>query len=350
LPVSVACLLLAQTSGFAQARFPTVSTAATLTVLGGTVEVAQADGPRAAAASGTSLSVGDRIHTGPDGRALITFLDGTTVTVEPRSEITVREMEVGGRERSHIRILITAGTVWARVANLLGGRGSVTLASNTHAAIAHDGLIGAERRLDGSFVCWTRAGTVQLVDAGGAILGLLDPGRKATISAGGRPVTERFSVHRSVVEVTASGPVLPLVVMPDGVRLAGFVPPGIEVNQVFGSFTARRPDETRSVEVPGGLPGPYQILLTGIADGPFAVTITGRVRGRTIFERKWAGAITRGQRLTGGVTQDFDVRQTAGASEAEVLSGMISPLRPARDPAPGIVLLSPLEVGASEGR
>ena len=101
----------------------------------------------------------------------MTFLDGTTVTVEPSSDVTVREMDVGGRERSRIEILITAGTVWARIANLLGGRGTVSLASNTHAAIAQDGLIGAEQRLDGSFACWTRAGTVQLVDAGGTALG-----------------------------------------------------------------------------------------------------------------------------------------------------------------------------------
>jgi hypothetical protein len=138
--------------------------------------------------------------------------------------------------------------------------------------------------------------------------------------------------------------------MPDGVRLAGFVAPGIEVNQVFGSLSARREGETWIVEVPGGFPGPYQVLLTGIADGAFAVTVTGRVRGRAVFERKWAGPIARGQRLAGGVVQDLDVRQSLPASEAEVLYGMVSPLRPDRDPAPGFVLLSPLELAATERR
>jgi hypothetical protein len=319
-------------------------------VLGGAVELVRADGGRATAASGTSLSVGDRIVTADDARALVTFLDGTTVTVEPRSEITVQAMDVGGRERSNIQILITAGTVWARIANLLGGRGTVSLASNTHAAIARDGLIGAESRRDGSFVCWTRSGTVQLVDAGGASQGLLEPGQKATIPGRGRPVTEDFSVHRSVVEVTARGPLWPLVVMPDGVRLAGFVAPGIEVNQVFGSLTARREGETRIVEVPGGHPGPYRVLLTGIADGAFTATVTGRVRGRAVFERKWTGTVARGQRLAAGVVQDFDVRQSVGANEAEVLNGLVSSLRPDRAPVPGFVLLSPLEVAAAERR
>ena len=348
--LSLGCLLLAQISAFAQAQLQTVSTAATLTLLGEGVELVRGDGGRAAVASGTSLALGDRILTGPFGRALITFLDGTTVTVEPRSDVTVQEMDVGGRERSRIEVLISAGTVWARIANLLGGRGTVSLGSNTHAAIAHDGLIGAEQRLDGTFVCWTRGGTVQLVDAAGATQGLLEPGRKATIRPGARPVTEGFSVHRTMLEITAEGPVWPLVVMPDGIRLAGFVPPGIEVNQVFGSMTAHPSGQTWSVEVPAGLPGPYLVFLSGSADGPFVVRVTGRVHGRTVFGRKWTGTIARGERLLGGVIQDFDPRQTAGPNEAEALGGTTSPLRPARDPVPGVVLLSPLEVAASERR
>ena len=70
-------------------------------------------------------------------------------------------------------------------------------------------------------------------------------------------------MHRSTIEITARGPVWPLVVMPDGVRLAGFVAPGIEVNQVFGSLTAQR-DAARLVEVPAGAAGPYTCRADGI--------------------------------------------------------------------------------------
>jgi hypothetical protein len=343
-------LLLAQAPAYAQTPHRTVATAATLTVLGGGVEILRPDGQRAAASSGTDLSAGDRILTPSGSRALVTFLDGTTVTVEPESDVTVREMDVGGREPSRIQIFITAGTVWARIANLLGGRGTVSLASNTHAAIAHDGLIGAEKRGEGNFACWTRAGTVELVDASGASLTRLEPGHRAVISQQRAPVTEEFSVHRSIVEVTARGPVWPLVVMPDGVRLAGFVAPGIEVNQVFGSLTEPRGSETWAVEVPGGFPGPYGILLTGIADGAFTVTVTGRIGDRAVYTRRWTGTIARGQRLGGGLTQDFDVRYTVRANEAEAFTGYLSRLRPVEDPALGSVLLSPLEVAEAERR
>ena len=116
--------------------------------------------------------------------------------------------------------------------------------------------------------------------------------------------------------------------MPDGVRLAGFVPPGIEVNQVFGSLTARGPDQTWAVEVPAGLPGPYVVFLSGFADGPFVVTVTGRVRGRGVYGRKWTGTIARGQRLVGGVIQDFDPKSIAGPTRRKRSPG--SPRRCAR--------------------
>jgi len=85
-------------------------------------------------------------------------------------------------------------------------------------------------------------------------------------------------VNRSTLEITTSGPVLPFVTMPGGPRLAGFVPPGIDVNHVFGSLTAAAPGGARTVEVPAGLSGPFVVTLTAVGDGPFTVTVVGRTR------------------------------------------------------------------------
>src|SRR5689334_7511076 len=165
----------------AGARAEERAPAATLTVLSAPVERAGAHDERpAAAASGADLAVGDRVVTGPQGRALITFLDGSTVTVEPASEVTVRQAEMEGREASRLRVLIVVGTVWARVAGWLGGRGTVTLESNTYSATAHDGLIGAQQDKAGTFVCWTRAGNLEVKGPSG-VAAKLEPGQKVTI-------------------------------------------------------------------------------------------------------------------------------------------------------------------------
>src|SRR5712692_10184597 len=72
----------------AQPRGPgRVSATATLTVLAGTVDrVPAGQKDPQPASSGASLAVGDRVLTKPGATALITFLDGSTVTVQPDSD------------------------------------------------------------------------------------------------------------------------------------------------------------------------------------------------------------------------------------------------------------------------
>lgn len=297
---------------------------ATLTVLAPPVHRLATGQPSMVAAPATmDLRDGDRVITGQGGLALITFLDGSTVTVESNSDVTVRQTDRG---RSPIRLFLNVGKVWARVARLVGRESSVSLESNEYAAAAHDGLIGAEEVGDGTFVCWTRAGRVTLTDARGRRLASLMPGQKATAAGLGRPLIEPFSVNASVLEVVASGAALPLVQMPDGQRAAGFVAPDREVNLVFGSLTSARAGAeglaaARLVEVPAGRAGRYRLVLTGLADGPFRVTIVGRHRGAPVWHHVEAGTIGAGEHAVFSIEQRVDIGdpRTARAREGSVV-------------------------------
>src|SRR5690554_924088 len=168
------------------------STAATLSILVPDVYHVPAGAEDARpATAGMDLREGDRVITGPRGVALITFLNGSTVTVEPGSDVAVREA-MNGAAPSNIGIVIRAGRVWARVVRMLGRSSAMSLESNEYAATAHDGLIGAERSAGGRFVCWTRAGTLELADRAGRVLAAVQPGHKATVDPGAAPVVETF--------------------------------------------------------------------------------------------------------------------------------------------------------------
>ena len=341
----IACLLAAVTlagPASAQERTFRSSTVATLTVLSPPVESARADGPLAPAVAGSDLQVGDRVVTGPAGRALITFLDGSTVTVEPASDVTVRVAEMEGRDASRLRVLIMVGTVWARVAGWLAGRASLTLESNAYSATAHDGLIGAQEQPDGTFVCWTRAGGLEVTGTTGASVARIEPGQKVTLGPSRPAAVEGFAVNQSTLGVVTSGPVLPLVLMPDGRRVAGFVEPGIDVNQVFGSLTAGMAG-SRTVEVPAGVYGPYVLILVAVGDGPFTVTVTGRYRGTETYRQEQAGQAHRGQGLRAEIIQTMSGGPDPRTARAD-RAGM-STLRP-ETTRPGTVVLSPLEVAA----
>ena len=171
----------------------------------------------------------------------------------------------------------------------------------------------------------------------------IEPGQKVTLAPGRRAAVEGFAVNQSALGVAVTGPVLPLVVMPDGRRVAGFVEPGIEVNQVFGSLT-RAAAGTRAVEVPAGVSGPYVLLLVGVGEGPFTVTVTGRHRGTETYRLEQSGEAHRGQGLRAEIIQTMSDGRDPRTARAD-RAGM-STLRP-ETARPGTVLLSPRELAAA---
>jgi hypothetical protein len=346
--IALAVLLASFTLQAHAQEIRVASTAATLTIIASPVEhVPTGAEVRQAAVDGMNLVEGDRVVTGPRAIALVTFLDGSTVTVQPGSDVVIARVAVATPESTSLRILIRAGKVWARVAQLLGRRSSISLQSNEYAATARDGLIGAEQGPDGSFVCWTRAGEVIVAGRDGGALVRLSPGEKATMGAGHRTV-EAFRVHASALEIETSRHVLPLLHGPESLAAAGFVAPGIEVNQIFGSRT-ERDDERARLDVPAGESGVYTLLLTGLADGPFYVSIAGTLNGAPVYRRRMNGVIARGQQLVTRLEPRFeDTGDPQGGGRhnprtARVATARISPLTLVVAPIPVRVVISPFE-------
>jgi hypothetical protein len=310
--------------------------AATLSVLAAPVErVAAATGASGPGTTGMNLAEGDRIKTASGGIALITFLNGSTVTVLPGSDITVKQAQTG-RGKDGIRILITAGRVWARVVKVAGGRPGLTLESNAYAASAHDGLIGAEQGGDG-FVCWTRRGEVRLTDRSGLTDVVLLAGQSVWTHFGWTVTPEPFRASASVLEITASGPVLPLVRVPDGRLAAGFLSGDVEVNQVFGSLTQGGGSKW-IVEVPGGYAGAYELILTGRTTGSFTVNVSARNGGKTAFRQEIKGEIVAGEQLFTRITPEVN---GPDPRTARVIQARIENLRTWDGAEPAIIVVSP---------
>lgn len=344
-------LLLPLHEAHAQQAGPrTVAATATLSILAGTVHRVPAGGTQLRAADdGMDLAEGDRIVTWPKAAALITFFDGSTVAVQPNSEVAVKKVEMSGGKRVTIGIQINAGTVWARVVRMLDPQSSFSLESNTATATVHDGLIGGQQNADGSFVCWTRAGALTVKDPQGQTLLTLKPNEKTTVQAGQKPVPQPFAVNHSTLRITASANVLPLIEMPNKIHVAGFVAPVWEVNQVFGAFTGKTADGAHVVEVPAGVPGPFLLILHGLHDGSFTVTAVGSFKGDPIYQQELSGTIKKGERLRTEITQQMDPAGESEPKTARVKSGSVDPLNTWNGPLPGVIVLSPAELKAAGG-
>jgi hypothetical protein len=293
---------------------------ATLSVLTAPVERIAGDaGTPEPGITGMNLAEGDRIRTGAGGVALITFLNGSTVTLLSEAEVTVKQAPTGRAKAAGIRMLIHAGRVWARVAQAAGSRTTLTLESNDYTATAHDGLIGAEQTA-GTFVCWTRRGALWLTDKSGQTDTVLVAGQRARARFGVPVTAEPFVPGASALEIRTTGPVVPLVRMPDGSVAAGFLAPDVEVNQVFGSLTEAKGGQRWLVEVPGGHEGPYTLILTGAGAGPFTARVSGRYLGFTTYRQEIRGEARPGERLFTRITQTVKGQDplTARAVDASV--------------------------------
>ena len=344
--VSAALAALLPVAGAAQTKGPRpLAGSATLSVLQTRVERVTAGGEKSKATDGMTVAVGDRLITNGSGTALVTFLDGSTITVQPGSDVVVRRLDGGGQGAS---ILVNAGAVWARVARLALPGARFSLESNTATAAVHDGVIGAAHAR-GEFQCWTQRGELTVTDPGGRALLTLQPGQATRIGGGGAPTTQPFFVHAMTLRVDASSGVWPLLEMPTLPLLAGFVAPGIEVNQVYGSVTRVNADGTRTVEVPAGYPGPYTVRMQGAADGPYTVTLIGLYRGSEVYRLPFSGTIAREQWLWSSLQHDAHQSDGFGVPDyrsAKAENGRAAKFAPMRGEIPGSLLLSPAEMSA----
>ena len=294
--------ILVGTLALARVASAQTEVAATLSVLAGPVARVPAgvNAPEPGV-SGMNLLEGDRIRTGPGSIALITFLNGSTVTVLPESQVTVKQTS---RERgtSGMRLFIHAGRVWARVVQAAGSRSVLTLESNDYSATARDGLIGAERGAEG-FVCWTRRGVMTIDNRVGQREAVLMAGQRAWARPGWPVTPEPFVAGTSTLTVESSGPVVPFLQMPDGRVSAGFLAEDVEVNHVFGSLTASRGAQRFIVEVPAGTEGDYTLILTGVGAGPFTAQVSTRYAGFRVSKHELAGEARLGERQVTRIAQ-----------------------------------------------
>lgn len=93
----------------------------TLTILGGEVQVSRNGGAFEPATDGAIIGPGDVIRTAADSRAVLTYFEGSTVSVEPSSELAIDEASTA-RDGSTIVVMTqNLGRTWHVVTKLIIG-------------------------------------------------------------------------------------------------------------------------------------------------------------------------------------------------------------------------------------
>ncbi|MDO8506856.1 MAG: FecR domain-containing protein, partial [Candidatus Limnocylindria bacterium] len=96
--------------------------ATTLTIISGDVNVRHgAVGAFALATDGEILNEGDGVRTGTDGRAVLTHFEGSTVTIEPATELTIENSSTLADGGTVVVMTQSVGRTWHVVTRLITG-------------------------------------------------------------------------------------------------------------------------------------------------------------------------------------------------------------------------------------
>jgi hypothetical protein len=98
-----------------------VGASTTLTILSGVVTVRHGSDAFVSGVDGELLNSGDTIRTGPDGRAVLTYFEGSSVTIEPSTEIAIDDASASSDGGTVVAMTQTFGRTWHVVTKLVTG-------------------------------------------------------------------------------------------------------------------------------------------------------------------------------------------------------------------------------------
>ena len=131
----VLALALGVSGVFAPNRGQALGASTTVTVLGGAVSVRHANGVVADAVDGEVLGPGDTIETGTEGRAVLTFFEGSTVEIEPGTSLAVSAASIEADGATLVELEQGAGRTWHVVTRILSGRSKYQVRTQSATAL-----------------------------------------------------------------------------------------------------------------------------------------------------------------------------------------------------------------------
>ncbi len=153
-----------------------------LTVFIGTATVERAGVAAAAARSGDGIGDGDAVATSSDGKASLTYPDGSITRLDSSTRVVVHFAQNGASSRTSLQQ--SAGLTWNTVRRLLGGSSFDVKGSNSAVAEVRGTRFGyyVEHDATGNPVVWIDVydGTVGVSGAIGSQV-LAGPGQRVTV-------------------------------------------------------------------------------------------------------------------------------------------------------------------------
>ena len=246
----------------------TTAYASTVSVFAGGVEQ-QTDSGWVSITDGDQLAEGARLRTDNEGSALLTFLDGTTVGVEPNSELLIELAHVVDSRR--IRLQQFSGRLWNDVVANTSEGSSYIISTPDTMITAHGTLFETAINEDETMVN-TIEGLVEL--EAGSERAFVAPGEVGRAQRHRQlAAVERSASAQQALGISVDAPHAAAIVAPDG-KATGVRPDGVTFQQIAGAATSRPNGGSQQLELHEPTPGVYRLLLRRIGEGDGEIVLT----------------------------------------------------------------------------
>ncbi|MDP2932464.1 MAG: FecR domain-containing protein, partial [Chloroflexota bacterium] len=262
---------------------PALAAQCTLSVLGGSIEVQYPGSTsRQPGVDGMTLLAGTRIKTSADSYAVLTFFEGSTIKLEPNTDLEIRRLEYSSQPSTTIILKQWVGRTWSRVVQLVDPGSRYEIETPSATAVVRGTLFATEVDNAGLTRVATTEGVVGVVAQGEEVR---LPASQETLVASGSAPSPPAAVPEAPAQllVSVDAPVVASVRDPTGAS-TGYLPDGVAFNQILGSQSSSPAKGAQQISVAQPVSGEYVVALRYVTDGTAQFSIQGK-SGEKIFKQ-----------------------------------------------------------------
>jgi len=323
-------VILAHGAGIAALNFLSTPVAlasgCTLSILSGSVEVQEAGRVGwQQGDDGMSLVAGTRVKTAEDSHALLTFFEGSTIKLEPNTNVEIQQVEYTEGQSTRIVLKQWLGRTWSRVVKMADPGSHYEIETPSATALVRGTLFSTEVDETGATQVTTTEGLVSVIAQGKEVY--LPASQQSTVVVGSPPSQPRTAyTGETELIITVDMPAAGSVRDPTG-SSTGTLPTGLSFNQILGSQASSSSEGTQQISVSQPMTGDYVVALRYANEGAGSYKIEGKSDGKIVFE--YAGKFEASEEEGGSL-----IRLNLQVEDGLIVNGEVGDVEPLGDEVP----------------
>ncbi|MFC1861419.1 FecR domain-containing protein [Chloroflexota bacterium] len=339
-PISISLVVLLIASFIVSGVFnlwspsPVMAHPCTLSILSGSVEWKSEDSDEwTLGINGTVLNAGGYVGTDDLSHALLTFFDGSTIKLEPKSTVEIVEVDYDRQHNTRIEVRQLGGVIWNYIEAPLAGE----LLYRVYTPSAEVTALGTSFTVDVS-----ESGSTKVVAIDGSVgvraqgreIQLL-PNQETSVDVGSVPVMPSMHAkEQDKLLITLDLPSVCSVKDPSG-SSTGYLPSGVSFNQIKESQLELSDDGKQLISVSNPKRGEYLLTIRNTQYRSAQLNIRAVSQNNVIFEHN---------EVIEGIDGDKILHLSISEDNAKIVAAKIAKTEPVTGQGPEKVVVTDLSI------